>query len=281
MPIPKEKKMANNYYEDYLARTNGNLRESTLLKKEKKDAFNKKLIIGIIFLALLLAGGFYLWQKTESPIRPIEIIKPKIVDENISKVLEENTSNITEPSEENTTDMIENNISESSEENVSDIIENNSTEIAKPKHPLEILLMEAIKKSSKQEMSIDAKRDTFNKIILSSSTSKPSKITKAIDTIFQEAKDKKRQQKEPKIEEAKEKKDKYEKEMQEEARLRKEEMRYVTVKSGDTLYKIAKRVYGDSTHYKIIFEANSEMLKTATDLSIGQKLRVPKLKKAQ
>lgn len=77
----------------------------------------------------------------------------------------------------------------------------------------------------------------------------------------------------------KKKQDNYNKALKAEAKVRKEEMRYVIVKKGDSLYKIAKRVYGDSTKYKIIFKANSDILKKITDLSIGQKLRVPKLQK--
>jgi len=47
----------------------------------------------------------------------------------------------------------------------------------------------------------------------------------------------------------------------------------VTVKSGDTIYKIAKRVYGSSKGYKKILKANK--IKNNRGLKIGQKLIIP------
>lgn len=53
-----------------------------------------------------------------------------------------------------------------------------------------------------------------------------------------------------------------------------------TVQSGDTLTKIAKKVYGSSKNYKLIYEANKATMKSESALKIGQKLNIPKLKKA-
>ncbi len=50
-----------------------------------------------------------------------------------------------------------------------------------------------------------------------------------------------------------------------------------TVKSGDTLSKIAKEMYGDSSKYQGIFEANKPMLKDPDKIYPGQVLRVPTL----
>jgi nucleoid-associated protein YgaU len=52
-------------------------------------------------------------------------------------------------------------------------------------------------------------------------------------------------------------------------------MRYVIVKKGDTLGKIAKRVYGNVMDYKKIYEANPDILRRPDRIYIGQKLRVP------
>jgi LysM repeat protein len=49
-----------------------------------------------------------------------------------------------------------------------------------------------------------------------------------------------------------------------------------TVKSGDTLSKIAKYVYGDANAYPRIFEANKDILKNPDQIQIGQKLKLPK-----
>lgn len=50
-----------------------------------------------------------------------------------------------------------------------------------------------------------------------------------------------------------------------------------TVERGDTLSKIAKRVYGDAMKYPVIFEANKPMLTHPDKIYPGQVLRVPAL----
>ncbi len=53
------------------------------------------------------------------------------------------------------------------------------------------------------------------------------------------------------------------------------EATYYTVKSGDTLSKIAKAQYGDAMKYPVIFEANRPMLKDPDKIYPGQNLRIP------
>ena len=53
------------------------------------------------------------------------------------------------------------------------------------------------------------------------------------------------------------------------------ESTYHTVKSGDTLSKIAKEAYGDANAYMKIFEANKPMLKDPNKIYPGQMLRIP------
>lgn len=53
------------------------------------------------------------------------------------------------------------------------------------------------------------------------------------------------------------------------------EARFHTVKSGDTLSKIAKEFYGDPGKYPVIFEANKPMLKDPDKIYPGQSLRIP------
>ena len=50
-----------------------------------------------------------------------------------------------------------------------------------------------------------------------------------------------------------------------------------TVVKGDTLSKIAKKVYGDAMKYPVIFEANKPMLKHPDKIYPGQVLRIPAL----
>lgn len=52
---------------------------------------------------------------------------------------------------------------------------------------------------------------------------------------------------------------------------------FYTVVSGDSLSKIAKKVYGDAMKYPIIFEANKPMLKDPSLIYPGQSLRIPSL----
>jgi nucleoid-associated protein YgaU len=47
------------------------------------------------------------------------------------------------------------------------------------------------------------------------------------------------------------------------------------VKSGDSLSKIAKRVYGNASAWKKIFEANQDVLKDPDKFFPGQKLKIP------
>lgn len=55
------------------------------------------------------------------------------------------------------------------------------------------------------------------------------------------------------------------------------EATFYEVKSGDSLSKIAKEIYGDSNKYNAIFEANKPMLKDPNLIYPGQMLRIPTL----
>ncbi len=57
-----------------------------------------------------------------------------------------------------------------------------------------------------------------------------------------------------------------------------EETEFYTVKSGDSLSKIAKSYYGDAMKYPVIFEANREVIKDPNLIYPGQSLRIPRLK---
>ena len=48
-----------------------------------------------------------------------------------------------------------------------------------------------------------------------------------------------------------------------------------TVKSGDTLSKIAKQFYGNANDYNRIFEANRDKLKDPDKIQVGQELVIP------
>jgi nucleoid-associated protein YgaU len=48
-----------------------------------------------------------------------------------------------------------------------------------------------------------------------------------------------------------------------------------TVAAGDSLSKIAKKLYGDANQWKRIFEANRDQIKNPDLIHPGQKLKIP------
>lgn len=56
-----------------------------------------------------------------------------------------------------------------------------------------------------------------------------------------------------------------------------EQATFYTVKSGDTLGKIAAEHYGSAGKYTVIFEANRPMLSDPNKIYAGQSLRIPPL----
>lgn len=62
-----------------------------------------------------------------------------------------------------------------------------------------------------------------------------------------------------------------------EVEVQEPESTFHTVVSGDTLSKIAKKVYGNAMKYPVIFEANRPMLSDPDKIYPGQVLRIPKL----
>lgn len=52
---------------------------------------------------------------------------------------------------------------------------------------------------------------------------------------------------------------------------------YHTVEKGETLGKIAKHYYGKPSKYTVIFEANTDQLKSADLIHPGQELKIPNL----
>ena len=73
----------------------------------------------------------------------------------------------------------------------------------------------------------------------------------------------------------KQKKTKYTQSIAKEIKTREKEMKFITVKSGDTLSKIALKAYGRVSAYKKIIKANPELIKNNRLIYPGQKLRIP------
>ncbi len=63
---------------------------------------------------------------------------------------------------------------------------------------------------------------------------------------------------------------------------KKERPEFYVVKQGDSLAKISREFFGDIKYYKLILDANKDVLSSETQVQIGQKLKLPKLpEKAQ
>jgi len=53
--------------------------------------------------------------------------------------------------------------------------------------------------------------------------------------------------------------------------------RFYTVKTGDTLYSIARQVYGEGKYWQVIYDANRGLIKDPVKLKLAWKLEVPPL----
>ena len=53
------------------------------------------------------------------------------------------------------------------------------------------------------------------------------------------------------------------------------QMQTYVVQSGDSLYAISRKFYGDSSRIDLIFDANRDVMRSKNSLSVGQKLRIP------
>jgi nucleoid-associated protein YgaU len=122
-------------------------------------------------------------------------------------------------------------------------------------------------KDNNKKASNSDKPNTYNKVILDDKVGNSSdelsklsdEISNVIDTEESKLKDNTN----------------YTQSITKEAKTRKKEMRYITVKKGDTLGKIAKRAYGNVMEYKKIYEANPDIVRRPDKIYVGQRLRVP------
>lgn len=55
------------------------------------------------------------------------------------------------------------------------------------------------------------------------------------------------------------------------------ESQFYEIKSGDSLWKIAQKFYGDGNKYKALFAENKEIIKDPDKIYPGQMIRIPKL----
>jgi len=117
----------------------------------------------------------------------------------------------------------------------------------------------------------DTAVDTYNKVKVSENTGydELSKLSSQISSLISDkpSTNQTNNSKEEKI---------YTEAIKEEVVTRKNEMRIIVVRKGDSLGKIAKRAYGNVMEYRKIYKANPDILKRPDRIYVGQKLRIPK-----
>ena len=287
-------------YNDYYAQET---RGAEISGKRNNDN-GKKILIIIVLLALILVGGYFGWKSIDTnfdanvtkPIETKESVKSKkdTKDDNITKEV----TNAVTASSKNT---------KMNPEDIANIVQmvmkkinqqnSNSAKVEKSKKEPVVNSQDQIKDNklmksledsevdslvsqlenvdiSEKDKNKKAKSketvDTYNKKIVSSeklANDDLSKLSNDISDIIENDKEKEIIKDKNSTE--------YAKEVDKETKERKKEMRYITVRKGDTLGKIAKRVYGNVMMYKKIYEANPDILRRPDRVYIGQRLRVP------
>ena len=113
--------------------------------------------------------------------------------------------------------------------------------------------------------SSNKKIDTFNKVVVERNQNTEdefAKLSQEIDSILQS-------------EDAQKVEKKAEEKLANIVETRKQELRFIVVRPGDTLGSIARRAYGRASAYIKIYKANPDLVKNPNRIYVGQRLRVP------
>jgi len=124
--------------------------------------------------------------------------------------------------------------------------------------------------SQKKEATLSNKTNTYNKIVIKNSD-KNENITDELSQLSMEISNVINSDTDSSTKDT----TKYTSSLSKEANTRSKEMRYHIVKKGDTLAAIAYKIYGKSSDYIKLYEANPDILRRADKIYIGQRLRVP------
>jgi hypothetical protein len=242
--------------------------------RQRKEQLAKIAKISAVVLSLSAIGGGIYWFTTQSkPSTPAPVIKttpkthPKIEDNQTNK---SDISPITKktPSEVNNSvlapktlpSLSENNATK--DKNTTKTFQTPSNSSNDKNNSSDAVFNRGEKKVFFTSMGKSVEGATIKKnveeINLSVDDTKAKEEIKKEQSNLKKTPEKKKEDKKSKSKEKKNKKD----------------ITYsVTVKKGDTIYKIAKRVYGSSKEYKKILKANK--IKNNRSLKIGQKLIIP------
>jgi nucleoid-associated protein YgaU len=292
----------NSYYEQ-------ETRGADILGKKDNDGEKKNILLILLLILLMAIGGYFGWKSMSSP----DTTAPKAEDKK-QKVIETESREIESVEKPNEKEIVRKeveavtNSSKMNPEDIANIVQmvmqkmnkenrketqkdspimeqsggedknreqNQESKLINSLKDTEVDLLssegaiDGISKSdsNKKATVSDKKTDTYNKVIISKdkqgATDELSRLSNELSNVIDAEGAIKSDSSE------------YTDVVKKEVRERKKEMRYVIVKKGDTLGKIAKRVYGNVMDYKKIYEANPDILRRPDRIYIGQKLRVP------
>ncbi len=285
-------------YNDYYAQET---RGAEISDKKDNGGGSKKLLIIIILLALILVGGYFGWKSIDinSDINVTKSIEKKesIKNKKEDNITKEVTDAVTASSKNtkmnpediaNIVQMVMKKINQQNSSNAKveevqkepvvnsqDQIKDNRLVKSLENSEVDSLVsqlenVDISEKDNNKKAETKETVDTYNKKIVSSeklASDDLSRLSNDISDIIENDKEKEIIKDKNSTE--------YAKEVDKETKERKKEMRYITVRKGDTLGKIAKRVYGNVMMYKKIYEANPDILRRPDKVYIGQRLRVP------
>ena len=226
--------------------TNANVIQSVTNEVENRGGEVKKEEIALIVKSILA-------QMNQEKNKPVQPIQQQPSASTTKQQTQEEPKVEKNPTQENDDATLLNNLSSADVDNVKE-------------EDIDLSALDNIDSNQK----IDNKKkkaDNFNKVIIDKNeVATKDDLTKLYAKLNQIMKKDK----------TKVKSSNYVSKIKKETKVRKNAMRIITVRRGDTLSLIAKRAYGNPMMYNKIFAANPELIKNPNMIFPGQKLRVPK-----
>ena len=249
--------------------------ENTNFENQEKSSLDKmiKILIILVLLGVLIGVGVFIYKYFTKDSLSIDAnttptsshdngVKKVYTQEDMQAIVQMIVKQMEDKQKGSTTNN----------NHQTDLVETlKKTKVVEPKITEKQIATE-IKKidKSKKIENKKSKNDVnhYNKVVLSSDVSSDDKmlnLSKGLDEII--------------LTQDNVKKDKYTKMISKELAVRENEMRVIVVQAGDTLSLIAERAYGSSQAFNILLRANPELIKNPNLIHIGQRLRVPLVKK--
>jgi nucleoid-associated protein YgaU len=225
-------------------------------QKPKSEGLKKEEIAAIVSLVMAQMQQNRVSQPKAQPKE-----KENQVDSKLKALIDEegSTSNTKVASTDKEDSELDNVLSVLESVDVDSVEEENNTEDIN----LDSLEPDSVKAKEAKDVP-----DTFNKVIVKEQNNTKDELGLLGGEIEQLVKKSSKEVKEKS----------YEKKMKQEVKERKNEMRIIVVRRGDTLSMIAKRAYGSGKrrYYWKILRANPGLIKNPNRIFVGQRLRVPK-----